>query len=83
MPLYDYECPACKHQKEVKHAMSEIGSFVVICENCGVQMKKQLSAPTLIGFDNVGRSVSKKEKGKNEKKEVSSKAVNTSKKDAA
>jgi len=46
-------------------------------------MKKQLSAPTLIGFDNVGRSVSKKEKGKNEKKELSSKAVNTSKKDAA
>lgn len=62
MPLYDYRCPECKAQKEVQHPMSEIGKIEVVCDTCGVQMKKMLSAPTLLGFDDVGRSVSKKDK---------------------
>lgn len=62
MPLYDYGCPECKKQKEVQHSMSEIGKIEVVCDTCGVQMKKMLSAPTLLGFDDVGRSVSKKDK---------------------
>lgn len=65
MPLYDYLCTDCDGQKEVQHAISEIGKIVVICDQCGGKMKKQLSMPTLIGFDNVGRSISKKDKSEN------------------
>lgn len=77
MPLYDYGCPSCNHQQEVQHLMSEIGKIEIICDNCGSKMKKQLSAPTLIGFDDVGRSISKKDKKQSSEKET------TSKKDAA
>jgi len=62
MPVYDYGCVACGSSKEVQHSISEIGNITVICDDCGTKMVKQLSTPTLIGFDNVGRSVSKKEK---------------------
>lgn len=61
MPLYDYGCPSCGQEREVQHSMSEIGNIEVLCDSCGKKMKKLLSAPTLIGFDNVGRSVSKKD----------------------
>jgi len=63
--------------------MSEIGKIEVICDDCGSVMIKQLSAPVLVGFDNVGRSISKKDKQNSDKKEVSAKPESTSKKDAA
>ena len=44
-------------------------------------MKKQLSAPTLIGFDDVGRSLSKKDK--DQKNSSSKPAEKSTKKDAA
>ena len=62
MPLYDYKCQECGTEKEVQHSMSEIGKIKIQCDACGQPMKKLLSAPTLIGFDSVGRSMSKKEK---------------------
>ena len=69
MPLYDYGCPSCGKEKEVQHSMSEIGKIEVLCEQCENKMKKMLSAPTLIGFDEIGRSVSKKDKPEGSKKE--------------
>jgi putative FmdB family regulatory protein len=78
MPLYDYSCPACDEQREVQHSMNEIGKIEVLCTNCGEKMKKQLSMPTLLGFDDVGRSISKKDRGENSSKETS-----TANKDAA
>jgi putative FmdB family regulatory protein len=83
MPLYDYGCPSCNNQKEVQHSMSEIGKIVVICNSCGSVMKKQLSAPTLVGFDNIGRSVSKKDQEAGTKKEVSTKSESPAKTQAA
>ena len=62
MPLYDYKCQECGTEKEVQHSMSEIGKIEIQCDACAGQMKKLLSAPTLIGFDSVGRSISKKDK---------------------
>ena len=50
------------------------------------QMKKLLSAPTLLGFDDVGRSISKSDKANNSKKEISKPSTpvkSSSKKDAA
>ena len=82
MPLYDYACPSCETEKEVHHSMSEIGKIEVICDSCGTQMKKMLSAPTLIGFDNVGRSIGKKDKSTDPKKDTS-KSKPPVKKDAA
>lgn len=86
MPLYDYTCTACGSEKEVQHSMSEIGNIEVNCTVCGAKMKKMLSAPTLIGFDDVGRSISKKEKadvGKSEGTGKSATENKSSKKDAA
>jgi len=85
MPLYDYSCPSCGAEKEVQHSMSEIGRIEIACDQCGKQMKKMLSAPTLIGFDDVGRSISKKDKAKDTKAGTSKKSseVKKGKKKAA
>ena len=79
MPLYDYACSSCGAKKEVQHSMSEIGKIEVACDQCGEQMKKMLSAPTLIGFDNVGRSVSNKDKPKGANSESSKKSTEAKK----
>jgi putative FmdB family regulatory protein len=79
MPVYDYECPTCSDVKEVSHSVSEIGKIEVLCEQCREPMKKLLSLPTLIGFDNVGRSIGKKEKEQASKTESS--ATSTAKKE--
>ncbi len=65
MPLYDYKCNKCEVEKEVLHSMSEIGKIEVMCDHCGRSMKKMMSMPALVGFDNIGRSVSKKDKKRN------------------
>ena len=86
MPLYEYGCPTCGTDREVQHPMSEIGKIEVMCDACGHQMKKLLSAPTLLGFDDVGRSISKSDKANNSKKEISKPSTpvkSSSKKDAA
>lgn len=80
MPLYDYKCTGCGEEKEVQHAMSEIGKIDINCDICALPMKKLLSVPTLLGFDNVGRSISKKDKKEAPKK---AETKTTSKKSAA
>ncbi len=46
----------------MRHSMSEIGKIEILCDHCGAPMKKMMSAPALVGFDNIGRSISKKDK---------------------
>ena len=70
MPLYDYECPKCGTIKEVQHSVSEIGKIDVSCDDCRIPMKKMLSLPALIGFDNIGRSRNKKDKEEAPKKDT-------------
>lgn len=79
MPLYDYKCVECGIEKEVQHSMDEIGKIEIQCDACEQSMKKLLSAPTLLGFDNVGRSISKKDKKDTPKNDTSKK--DSSKKD--
>ena len=69
MPLYDYECSKCGAVKEVQHSVSEIGKIEILCVDCNLPMKKMLSLPALIGFDNVGRSRINKDKETASKKE--------------
>lgn len=86
MPLYDYGCPSCSEEKEVQHSMNEIGKIEIICNACGTKMHKKLSAPTLIGFDDVGRSISKKDKSETSKKDnptSTAEVKKSAKKDAA
>ena len=71
MPVYDYGCASCGSSKEVQHTISEIGKITVVCDDCGATMVKQLSTPALIGFDNVGRSIGKKEKSESSASESS------------
>ena len=73
MPLYDYKCVECGIEKEVQHSMDEIGKIEIRCDACELPMKKLLSAPTLLGFDNVGRSISKKDKNDKSKNLTSQK----------
>ena len=74
MPLYDYSCPDCGANKEVEHSMNEVGKIEVLCDVCSSIMKKNLSMPSLVGFDDVGRSGRLKEKdGKTESKTESAK----------
>ncbi len=80
MPLYDYGCLTCGTEKEVQHPISEIGKLEVLCSDCGQKMKKLLSAPMLVGFDDVGRSVNKKDRDDKTKKGTKSKAKKESKK---
>jgi putative FmdB family regulatory protein len=81
MPLYDYGCPECGAENEVQHTVGEIGKIKVLCDACGSSMKKLLSVPALIGFDDVGRSRSRKEKEEVAKKDTTNK--DSSKKDTS
>jgi predicted nucleic acid-binding Zn ribbon protein len=67
----------------VHHSMSEIGKIEVICEKCSSKMRKLLSMPTLIGFDEVGRSITKRQKAEKTSESAANKAEGTSKKEAA
>ncbi len=85
MPLYDYKCYHCDVEKEVQHSMSEIGKIEVLCDHCGRPMKKMLSVPALVGFDDVGRSISKKdrENGSNGKDKPAGKESATAKSESS
>ena len=79
MPLYDYVCQSCGSEKEIQHPMSEVGRIQVLCQECSKPMIKQLSVPTLIGFDNVGRSISSKDKTESASKDAPKVSTESSK----
>ena len=78
MPLYDYECSKCGSIKEVQHSISDIGIIKVWCDECGNLMKKKLSLPALIGFDDVGRSLTRKDREKASKENTATAKDDTS-----
>jgi len=43
MPLYEYQCTKCGHRVEVIQRFDD--PPLAVCENCGGEMKKLLSAP--------------------------------------
>ena len=83
MPLYDYECPDCGTVREVQHSVSEIGKIQVLCGKCGSPMKKMISLPALIGFDEVGRSGNRKDREESKTKDSSSTSDASKAKDAS
>jgi putative FmdB family regulatory protein len=85
MPFYDYKCPECGAEREVQHSMSEVGKIEVFCHECHHKMNKKLSMPSLIGFDDIGRSgrkndADKKESSQKEKSTSETKSDTSSKK---
>lgn len=57
MPIFDYfcNCGDAKIDEIVKNYKED-----VICDSCGKNMSRGVSAPNLIGFDSNGTSKSKK-----------------------
>lgn len=45
MPIYIYECPKCKTQKEIFHTSSGTGPITWWCNRCNVEAKR-IIAPT-------------------------------------
>lgn len=61
MPVYTYLAKKCQQTKEVLHSMSEVGDLSketvceLRCEGCQCEkgdFKKEIDAPTLLGFRN-------------------------------
>jgi putative FmdB family regulatory protein len=46
MPVYDYECPACKHKFEVTRKFSATGGGA--CPRCGAEGQRVYTAPFLV-----------------------------------
>ena len=45
MPLYEYECTACKHRFELIQKFSDEPAKV--CERCGAPVRRLLSSPAI------------------------------------
>ena len=84
MPLYEYECQACKKRFEVIQKFSD--ALQTVCEDCGGALKKLLSAPA-IQFKGTGWYVTdyarkgksdggedKKDEGKKDEKKTDAKS---------
>lgn len=54
MPRYQYLCSECQKEHEVLHSINDLKKDH-FCK-CGNKLKKLVSIPVLIGFDNLGRS---------------------------
>jgi predicted nucleic acid-binding Zn ribbon protein len=59
MARYDYICPVTGEIREITHGMDETPDVI---SKEGHKMTKMPSIPILAGFDNLGRSVSSKDK---------------------
>jgi len=46
MPVYEYECQACRHRFERKQSFSE--EPVKVCPSCGGTTRKLLSRPAIV-----------------------------------
>jgi putative FmdB family regulatory protein len=71
MPIYEYKCQSCEQLIEVMQRMSE--APLTTCENCGGELKKQVSAPAFqfkgTGWyvtDYTDKGKEKKESGKSD-----------------
>jgi len=70
MPIYEYKCQSCEQLIEVMQRMSE--APLTTCENCGGDLKKQISAPAF-QFKGTGWYVTDyADKGKGKKEEEKS-----------
>lgn len=67
MPLYDFICPKCGQEKE---EFLKLNKQEPVCDKCGIQMKKAMSAPAFIlkgsgwASDNYGLKEQKKKSSK-------------------
>jgi len=53
MPLYDYECPVCKHfQSELRRIAER--NLLLLCEKCSSVMKRVVSTPNIVTDTNFG-----------------------------
>ena len=45
MPIYEYECPACRTTFEKKHSINDITDKQ--CDHCGADLIKKISNPSV------------------------------------
>lgn len=67
MPIYEFVCPDCEHEKD---KLVSIGTDTLLCSSCGGTMHKVMSAPYfhlkggVWAKDNYGLKKSKKKEKK-------------------
>lgn len=60
MPLFEYKCPRCGAMREVRVALDELKTIIVICHKCDEHMKRIISKVGIIfkwKEENNGRAV--------------------------
>lgn len=67
MPIYEYECPGCGHEQEVRLPFSQ-ASVVQMCASCGKPTEKMISLPhpaifQVTGRDKVVKTLNKEQGG--------------------
>mgnify|MGYP003625939482 CR=1 FL=1 len=45
MPIYEYRCTVCRHQKEILHGINHPATEV--CPKCGEALERLISAPSV------------------------------------
>ena len=70
MPTYLYRCPQCNESHEELRSIDERRKNLPICNACDIEMGLAIVAPTLIGFDTLGRSKKNKEETKDKNQEI-------------
>jgi putative FmdB family regulatory protein len=81
MPLYEYQCSACKERTEILQRVSD--PAYTHCPKCGGEMKKLLSAPAIqfkgSGFykTDYASTPTTKSESKGEKSETKSESTST------
>lgn len=67
MPIYEYRCPECGHEQEVRLSFSEV-AVVQLCSECGKPTERRISLPQpaiipVGGREQVLKTLNKEEGG--------------------
>lgn len=56
LKTYTFICEPCNRATDVTRSIKFFESFAILCDKCGKRMKKEITAPALLGFNSLGQS---------------------------